>query len=65
MCIYIYITAAKTHLQKEKSLGGLLDELFRDILREKLGPKFEQQRALLPHVLGRHLEVGGYVTEQR
>lgn len=47
----------ETYLQKEKSLGGLLDELFRDILREELCPKFEQQWALLPHVLGRDLDI--------
>lgn len=44
------------HLQEEKLLGDVLDQLLRHILREEFGPKLELQRVLLLHVLGRNLE---------
>lgn len=46
---------ALLHLQEEKLLGDVLDELLRHILWKELGPKLELQRVLLLNVLGRHL----------
>lgn len=44
------------YLQEEESLGDLLNEFLRDILREELGPELELQRVLLLHILLSHLE---------
>ena len=51
----VVVQDALLHLEEEQPLGGLLDQLLRHVLREELGPELEEQRALLPHVLGRHL----------
>lgn len=43
------------HLQEEQLLGDVLDQLFKHILRKKLGPEFELERVLFPDFLSRDL----------
>lgn len=45
-----------SYLKKEKALCDLLDQLFGNILWEKLCSELELQRVLLLHILLSHLQ---------
>lgn len=43
---------AVLHLEEEKLLRDVLDELLRHVFRVELGPELELERILLPDLLG-------------
>lgn len=51
------------HLEEEKFLGDVLDELLSHIFREELGPELELEGILLPDLLGRHLDKASHTLD--
>lgn len=52
------------HLQEEKLLGDVLDELLGHVFGVELGPELELQRVLLSDLLGGHLGGRGQTSLQ-